>query len=71
MAVEYVGKDRTSRITGHILIIGLFIKKPPELIKREAYSSLVITAMVANTYSAVANRLSSHPDRALWPLPTV
>jgi hypothetical protein len=55
MAVEYVGKVITSRNRGYILNIPLFIKKPPELKTACNLSSLVITAIVANTDFEVTN----------------
>jgi hypothetical protein len=55
MAVEYVGKVITSRNRGYILNIPLFIKKPPMLKTRHDLSSLVITAIVANTDFEVTN----------------
>lgn len=55
MAVEYVGKAITSRNRGYILNIPLFIKKPPELKTGCNLSSLVITAIVANTDFEVTN----------------
>ncbi len=55
MAVEYVGKDITSRNRGYILNIPLFIKKPLMLKTRHDLSSLVITAIVANTDFEVTN----------------
>ena len=55
MAVEYVGKGITSRNSGYILNIPLFIKKQPVLKNRHDLSSLVITAIVANTDFEVTN----------------
>lgn len=55
MAVEYVGKDITKRNRAYILNIPLFTKKPHELKIRHNLSSLVITAIVANTDSEVTN----------------